>query len=189
MAAIKKASSNDRAWRNEFEQAFTEGHFKDAARVYDLSAGPSERIDVTIRGAQAHMHFDPPNGFESADIRLGGYRSVRRHLQAEDPATARRALELARKGQSHKARIYALHAEALILWYEEHVRDQADRLVELLRSIDPQKTEFVNIRAWGTHNLAILARELTFPTRFRRSNDSSAVFPGRPISLKTGFKR
>jgi len=92
-----------------------------------------------------------------------GYRSVRRHLQAEDPATARRALELARKGQSRKARIYALHAEALILSYEERVRDQADRLVELLRSIDPQTTDFINLRAWGTHNLAGLARELYLP--------------------------
>ncbi len=92
-----------------------------------------------------------------------GYRFVRRHLQAEDPATARRALELARKGQSHKARIYALHAEALILSYEERVKDQADRLVELLRSIDPQTTEFANLRAWGTHNLAVLARELYLP--------------------------
>jgi DNA-binding CsgD family transcriptional regulator len=214
MAAIKKASSNERNWRNEFERAFTEGRFKDAARIYDVSAGPSERIDVTIRGAQAHMHFDPPkalrlllslkipvskrreqverdallaeafartNDFESADARLSaaletarrlgdaefvamvGYRAVRRHLLAEDPATARRALELARTGQSRKARIYALHAEALILSYEERVREQADRLVELLRSIDPQKAEFVNIRAWGTHNLAVLARELYVP--------------------------
>ena len=214
MAATKKAPSNERGWRNEFERAFTEGRFKDAARTYDLSAGPSERIDVTIRAAQAHMHSDPPkalrlllslkipaskareqverdallaeafartNDFESADTRLSaaldaarrlgdaehvamvGYRAVRRHLQAEDPATARRALELARKGQSRKARIYALHAEALILSYEERVKDQADRLVELLRAIDPQKTEFVNLRAWGTHNLAVLARELYLP--------------------------
>jgi DNA-binding CsgD family transcriptional regulator len=217
MAATKKVSSvssSERGWRNEFEQAFTQGRFKDAARTYDLSAGPSERIDVTIRGAQAHMHFNPPgalrlllslkipaskgreqverdallaeafartNDFESADNRLSaaletarrlkdpelvamvGYRFVRRHLQAEDAASARRALELARKGQSRKARIYALHAEALILSYEERVRDQADRLVELLRSIDPQTTEFINLRAWGTHNLAALVRELYLP--------------------------
>jgi DNA-binding CsgD family transcriptional regulator len=214
MAAIKKAPSNERAWRSEFERAFTEGRYLDAARIYDLSAGPSERIDLTIRGAQAHLRFDPPkalrlllslkipaskpreqverdsllaeafartNDFESADNRLNaaletarrlgdpefvamvGYRFVRRHLQAEDPATARRALDLARKGQSRKARIYALHAEALILSYEERVRDQADRLVELLRSIDPQTTEFINLRAWGTHNLAVLARELYLP--------------------------
>jgi DNA-binding CsgD family transcriptional regulator len=206
--------SNERTWRNEFEQAFAQGRFKDAARIYDLSAGPSERIDLTLRGAQAHMHSDPPkalrlllslkippskgrelverdallaeafartNDFESADTRLSsgletarrlgdaefvamvGYRAVRRHLLAEDPATARRALDLARKGQSRKARIYALHAEALILSYEERVRDQADRLVELLRSIDPQATEFINIRAWATHNLAGLARELYLP--------------------------
>jgi DNA-binding CsgD family transcriptional regulator len=214
MAAIRKASSNERNWRNEFERAFTEGRYKDAAHIYDLSAGPSERIDVTIRGAQAHLRFDPPkalrlllnlkipaskgreqverdallaaaftrtNDFESADNRLSaaldaarrlkdaelvamvGYRFVRRHLQAEDPATARRALELARKGQSPKARIYALHAEALILSYEERVKDQADRLVELLRSIDPQTTDFINLRAWGTHSLAALARELYLP--------------------------
>jgi DNA-binding CsgD family transcriptional regulator len=214
MPAIKKASSNERGWRSEFERAFTEGRYRDAAHIYDLSAGPSERIDVTIRAAQAHLRFDPPkalrlllnlkipaskgreqierdallgaaftrtNDFESADNRLSaaldaarrlkdaelvamvGYRFVRRHLQAEDPATARRALELARKGQSPKARIYALHAEALILSYEERVKDQADRLVELLRSIDPQTTDFINLRAWGTHSLAALARELYLP--------------------------
>jgi len=214
MAAVRKASSNERGWRSEFERAFTEGRYKDAAHIYDLSAGPSERIDVTLRGAQAHLRFDPPkalrlllslkipaskareqverdtllaeafartNDFESADIRLNtaldaarrlkdaelvamvGYRAVRRHLQAEDPATARRALELARKGQSRKAQIHALHAEALILSYEERVKDQADRLVELLRSIDSQTADFINLRAWGTHNLAVLARELYLP--------------------------
>jgi hypothetical protein len=60
MAATKKVSLNERGWRSEFERAFTEGRYRDAARIYDLSAGPSERIDVTIRGAQAHLRFDPP---------------------------------------------------------------------------------------------------------------------------------
>ena len=35
--------------------------------------------------------------------------------------------------------------------------------MELLRSIDPQTTEFINLRAWGTHNLAALVRELYLP--------------------------
>jgi DNA-binding CsgD family transcriptional regulator len=125
--------------------------------------------------------FARTNDFESADARLKSalegarklgdkelvatvaYRSVRRHLQQENPVAAREALTLARNAESASGRIYALYAETLILPYEERVAEQARRLIEVLRLIDPTRPEFFDVRAWGAHTLAILARDLYIP--------------------------
>jgi len=92
-----------------------------------------------------------------------GYRFVRRHLFEGDPVKARPFLELIRRGRSQAARLNALHAEVFILGYEEGVKEQADRLVELLRSVDSGSLEFLHHRAWAAHTLAVLARELFLP--------------------------
>ncbi len=125
--------------------------------------------------------FARTNDFKSADQRLEsaltrarqlrdqellsqvGYRGVRRHLLAEEPAAARRYLKLTWSGRSAQARTYAAYAETIILPYEERVYEQAERLNELLQSLDPQSTAFIEIRAWSTHALAALARELYIP--------------------------
>ena len=119
--------------------------------------------------------------FKSADLRLDaalnaaraigdrdlaamvGYRLVRRHLHAEDPVRARGFLDVARGGTGRSARIYALYAETLILPFEERIAEQAQKLVEFLRLTDPSQTDFVDLRAWATHSLAGLARELYIP--------------------------
>jgi DNA-binding CsgD family transcriptional regulator len=92
-----------------------------------------------------------------------GYRAVRRYLLEERPANARASLELAQRGVSRRAAIYAAYCETLILPYEERVFEQANKLIEVLRSIDPAGTDFTEIRVWGTHTLAALARELYLP--------------------------
>lgn len=214
MTSVKKKAAVERGWRNEFDSAFDEGRFRDAAAIYARSAGPSEKPETVILGARTHMRFDPPavlrlllpmnlpaskaherverdlllaeafsrtRDFTSADARLAaaleaaeklgddelltmvGYRMVRRYLIAEEPREARRALSLARKGRTRKSRVYALYAETMILPFEERVVDQAELLIELLQTLDPNSHEFVDLRAWGTHTLAVLARELYLP--------------------------
>lgn len=92
-----------------------------------------------------------------------GYRYVRRYLFENAPDKARSFLTAARSGRSRAARLNAQHAEAYILGYEERFEDQARCLVELLRSLEPDSTEFLHHRAWATHTLAVLARELYLP--------------------------
>ena len=213
MTTVKKPAIRS-AWRAQFERTYEEGRFKAAAEVFDSHAGNSERPEVILQAARAHMNADPASAlrlllklrlprsgerdkverdallieafsrtrdFESADERLKaalksarklgdgdllttvGYRGVRRYLLAQDPARARTYLDYARTGRSSRSRIYAAYAETIILSYEERVLEQAERLTELLRSLDPNKTDFVSIRAWSTHTLAVLARDLHIP--------------------------
>jgi DNA-binding CsgD family transcriptional regulator len=149
--------------------------------LLDLKLPKTRLHELAERDALLGEAFARTKDFKSADDRLNaalaaarqagdddllatvGYRFVRRHLQAADPASARAALALARQGRSAKSRIFALWAEILILPYEERVREQADRLIELLRLIDPGSPTLMNLRAWGTHALAMLARELYLP--------------------------
>jgi len=149
--------------------------------LINLRLATSKRVERVERDALLTEAFARTRDFESADERLAtaleaarelgdgelltmvGYRAVRRHLHAEDPSEARKYLDLTRSGQSERARVYAAYAETLILPYEERVHEQAARLIELLRSLDPNRSEFVEIRAWSTHTLAGLARELYIP--------------------------
>ena len=119
--------------------------------------------------------------FESADERLNsalerasllgdddlvahvGYHLVRRHLLEENAERARAALELARRGRSRESRIYALNSETMILLFEERLYDQAERLTERLRQLDPNELEFFRVRSSTTMRLAVLARELYLP--------------------------
>jgi DNA-binding CsgD family transcriptional regulator len=209
-----RVRASENAWRADFEAAFSEGRFSDAANLYERSASSSEQPPLVLKAAQARLHTDPAaalrillalrvpasnlrakaerdlllaeafartNDFQSADQHLGtalesskklrdpelmaavGYRSVRRHLHAEDPQSARGALELARRGTSHRSQLYSLYAETLLLAYEERVADQAQRLIELLRPLNPNNYEFIDVRAWATHTLAALAREIYIP--------------------------
>ena len=141
----------------------------------------SRERDKVERDALLIEAFSRTRDFESADERLKaalksarklgdgdllttvGYRGVRRYLLAQDPARARTYLDDTRTGRSSRSRIYAAYAETIILSYEERALEQAERLTELLRSLDPNKTEFVSIRAWSTHTLAVLARDLHIP--------------------------
>jgi DNA-binding CsgD family transcriptional regulator len=134
--------------------------------------------DAVARGLLLAEAYARTGDFANADVQLGragvkarqlkspdlmaavGYRSIRRHLFAEDPRSARIHLPLARSGRSLESRLNALFAESAILQYEERVTEQAQKLVELLRLIDPAQPEFYEMRAWATHSLAILAREL-----------------------------
>jgi DNA-binding CsgD family transcriptional regulator len=72
-------------------------------------------------------------------------------------------LEEARVGHSVESRLNALHLESYILSREERLRDQARVLVEMLRSIDPSSPGHMEHRAWATHSLAALTRELYLP--------------------------
>lgn len=124
------------------------------ARTNDFEAA-DEILHQTVRNAERLNDSDL--------VAMVGYRAVRRFLLEERPTDARKSLKLVRRGKSPRARIYAAFSETLILPYEERVGEQAERLVEILRSIDPAGTDFTEIRAWGTHTLAALARELYLP--------------------------
>ncbi len=141
-------------------------------------ARPAARVERDALLAEA---FARTRDFESADARLEaalataqaigdpdligmiGYRRVRRYLQAEDVVAARQAMELTRQAVSPVGRLYSLYAETLILPYEERVHEQAERLIELLRLLDPNAAAFVDVRAWATHTLSVLTRELFIP--------------------------
>jgi DNA-binding CsgD family transcriptional regulator len=145
-------------------------------RVPETSSAAQVERDALLAEA-----FARTKDFGSADARLNaaletatmigdqdlvgmvGYRRVRRYLLAEDAAAARQAMELTRRAGSPAGRLYSLYAETLILPYEERTREQADCLIELLRLLDPNDASFVDIRAWGTHALAVLVRELYIP--------------------------
>lgn len=212
--SLTRAPTSERAWIAEFERAFSEARFADAARLYDERQGGPVGARLSLRAAQAHMHADPPSAlrvllrvqasrltrgerivrdtllaeafartkdFDSADrslasalasakelgdgelLSLVGYRYVRRYLLAEKPAEARDYLKIARSDTSHSTQVYALYAETLILPYEERVQEQALKLVELLRLLDPKSGKFNDLRAWATHTLAGLAREFPVP--------------------------
>jgi DNA-binding CsgD family transcriptional regulator/tetratricopeptide (TPR) repeat protein len=210
----KRASAGEHAWLSEFESAFSQARFADAAQNYDRHESRPEASRVSLKAAQAHMHASPAaalrillgirenrvtrresvvrdallaeafartKDFDSADERLAsalrsarslrdadlvsivGYRYVRRNLLADDPITARSYMDLAGSGASRISRVYALYAETLILPYEERLREQAARLLELLRMLHPSDAEFTDLRAWSTHTLAGLAREFFIP--------------------------
>lgn len=163
-----------------------------AARAH-MHARPAEALGILLRipdGALAERvsrdallaeAFARTADFDSADARLEsalagaratgdcdlvatvGYRLVRRYLHAEEPAAARRALVIAREGRSDDSRAYALYAETLVLPFEERIAEQANRLIEFLRLTDPTTAHLVDLRAWATHSLAGLARELYIP--------------------------
>lgn len=211
MAPNTRPSIAPRSWRDDFEDAFHQARFRDAADTYRERASKTEAAHLALMAARAAIHSDPPaalaillglrltpaqrhelverdallaeafartHDFDSADARLDsalrvakssgdcdliafvGYHFVRRYLLQEQTAAAREALSLARRGTSERSRIYALYAETLVLPYEERIREQGAALVELLRSLNPNVTEYMDLRAWGTHTLAVLAREL-----------------------------
>lgn len=149
--------------------------------LINLRVPANKRRERVERDALLAEAFARTRDFESADehlrraleearnledgdlLTIVGYRAVRRHLLAENPTEARKYLDLTRSGQSATARVYAAYAETLVLPYEERVHEQGERLVELLRWLDPNRNEFVAIRVSSTHTLAALARELHLP--------------------------
>jgi DNA-binding CsgD family transcriptional regulator len=108
--------------------------------------------------------FDLAGRVGDADLSaFVGYRSGRRFLAEGNPERARESLDLARAGRSVESRLNALHLESYILSREGRLREQARVLVEMLRSIDPALREHMEHRAWATHSLAALTRELYLP--------------------------
>jgi DNA-binding CsgD family transcriptional regulator len=214
VAQTRRRSNSGNAWIDQFESAFSEGRFGDAARLYEEHGSRADPPGLIILAARSQIHAQPTvalalllaapqsrfkgpeqvqrdillaeafartRDFRESDFRLDAaltaakqigdadlvaavaYRHVRRYLLAEDPAAAREFLPLTRRGRSRFTRLYALFAETLILPYEERVREQAERLIELLRQLDPEKNEFHEIRFWSTHALSVLAREMCLP--------------------------
>lgn len=116
----------------------------------------------------ADARFD--DAFEVAD-RLGdsaliaqvAYRLGRRRIMAGDPKGAREALVRMQRSGSPASRLDTLHLESFILSREGRLADQARVLTELLRAIDPNSSKEMEHRAWATHSLAALAREIWVP--------------------------
>jgi DNA-binding CsgD family transcriptional regulator len=184
-AAIFNSAGGDAGTELLFKGARAHMHFDPSTSLKLLLKIPPDapkRSDRIERDALLTEAFARTKDFESADERLAaalqnalkvadknllamvGYRGVRRYLLDGNPAAARGYLDFARAGLSPEAIIYAAYAEAIILGYEERVHEQATRLTELLQSLNPNATSFMEIRAWSTHTLAGLARELYIPT-------------------------
>lgn len=91
------------------------------------------------------------------------YRCAIRYALEKRGPEARRELAEARKGPSRRAQIKAAEGESFLLASEKRYADQARVLKKLLEDLDPHKAEFLDSRAWATHTLAVLARELYLP--------------------------
>jgi DNA-binding CsgD family transcriptional regulator len=116
----------------------------------------------------ADAHFEralaTARGLKDAELVANvGYRIGRRFIMANLPQQAREALDLARSGHSPEAALDAMHLETFVLSREGRPREQATLLIELLARIDPDKIRHMEHRAWATHTLATLARELYLP--------------------------
>jgi DNA-binding CsgD family transcriptional regulator len=118
-------------------------------REYDAA---DEFLDRAVRAR--------PNPEIADEIR---YHRVRRYLLEMRMEDARAELELLGKSKRPTTRLRVLHLESFIRSQEERYTEQATCLVELLRELDPQKEDHVEMRAWATHSLAALARELYVP--------------------------
>jgi DNA-binding CsgD family transcriptional regulator len=93
-------------------------------------------------------------------VAAAGYRMGRRYVMENASAKARDAWRIACEGESFESKLNAQHLDSFILSREGRFRDSAHALTELLRLIEPNELVHMNHRAWGTHTLAILAREL-----------------------------
>ena len=113
------------------------------------------RFSDALNAARAHR-----NSELAAAV---GYRMGQRYIMANAPADARNAWSIARESRSASAHLDALHLESFIYSREGRLHDEARVLLELLRSIDPNTARNMEHRAWATHTLAALARELNLP--------------------------
>ncbi len=86
-----------------------------------------------------------------------------RYVFERRPDLARKVLPQARALATPFGQMRALLLENLVLCLENHHRDQALVLLQLLGRIDPNRSEYMEIRAWATYTLATLARELFLP--------------------------
>lgn len=155
----------------------------DAAAVVGLlsdrkTSDPSQQAEIVMLLGAAHARmkrfsdadedFDlalehakrAKNGELLAEI---SYRRAIRYVLEQRGAEARRQLAEARKGRSQRAQIKAAEGESFLLASERRYGDQARVLQSLLESINPHTGEFLDSRAWATHTLAVLTRELYLP--------------------------
>lgn len=155
----------------------------DAAAVVGLlsdrkSTDLSQRAEIAMLLGAAHARMkrygdadeDFASAFENAkkaknDELLAevSYRRAIRYVLEQRGADARRELAEARKGKSRRAQIKAAEGESFLLASERRYGDQARVLQSLLETLDPHASEFLDSRAWATHTLAGLTRELYLP--------------------------
>ena len=93
---------------------------------------------------------------------IGYHRAVSYAIERRLPE-AYAELSQARVGRSDRSRFNAFQAESFILAQEQRYFDQANVLMELLRQVDPHAEKHAETRAWATHTLAVLAREMHLP--------------------------
>ena len=91
------------------------------------------------------------------------YSRAHRHLFERRVDRARPLLPQVHAVAKPFCRIRALHLESAILNQEGRHHEQAHVLLDLLACVDPNRTDYMEIRAWATQTLAGLARELYLP--------------------------
>lgn len=135
------------------------------AEILMLLAAAHARLDQFSESDEefdraAHLAKVSRNRDLSAEI---AYRRAVRFVQQGHHAEAQRELIEARNGPSRRSQIYAIEGESFLLASQARYTDQARLLTHLLEDIDPQSSDFPESRAWATHTLAVLARELPIP--------------------------
>ncbi len=60
MTGLPKKPRSKAAWRDDFERAYDEGLYQDAAEIYDGSARKCEPLDLVLKAARAHRQCGRP---------------------------------------------------------------------------------------------------------------------------------
>jgi DNA-binding CsgD family transcriptional regulator len=134
------------------------------------------RVTTLLGAAYAHIrdYAAADHRFaeaEAAAQRLGdqelisevAFYRARRYAYEHRIDEARALLPIALVSTSEQIQLRSLLLEGFILDQEGRHRDEAHLLLELLRRIDPNREEFMDVRAWATDTLSYLARELYIP--------------------------
>jgi DNA-binding CsgD family transcriptional regulator len=88
------------------------------------------------------------------------YYRARRYLFEGKTRQARTLLPEVRAAHAAALRLRATYLESTICARELRYREQAQLLTDVLQATKPQSGEHLELRAWATHTLAALAREL-----------------------------
>nr|MDQ2664109.1 hypothetical protein [Candidatus Eremiobacteraeota bacterium] len=92
------------------------------------------------------------------------YWGARGKVMANDLEGAESDLAHLAKSASHSARVRFLDLQSLIQGRQQIYHEQSRTLLTLVEVIASGREDMLEFRAWATHTLAVLAREIPIPT-------------------------
>ncbi len=143
--------------------------------IRTLLSATISKVDAPERDMLLGVAYGRLGEFDAADHYLGEaergrsigirgelhYQRARRFL-AEGRIEEARSESLA-LGETPGMSNEVLHLQSFIYSQQGRYRDQAQSLIELLQRISPESKVHMEMRAWATHTLGALARDLVVP--------------------------